>query len=262
LLWSAVGLVTLLIGGSLVAALVFASDKPMVAALIVALALVVTFVEGAFRQRQRNVTEVEQHREQLEAFQLRAPRLSFGDAILPERSQPIHVFLPEMGGQPKRAGTGRIIRVPVSNERGAGEAAQVHARLTFLPHDRDGAFSPRHPAQAEWATERGAEIEISLQGNGRPYLLDALLVMDGAYPHAFEWTTVSRHAALRGYAIKTNRVEIEVEVIGSGPEPTSPHLRDTLIVELEQGHMIRAAWASAASDQATNWVAWSKAASD
>lgn len=260
LLWSAVGLVMLLIGGSLLAAVLFALDTPLLAGLIVGIALLATLTEGAFRLRQRALAEVEQQGEQLEAFQLRAPRLSYGEAILPARSQPIHVFLPEMGGQPKSVGTGRVIRIPVSNERGAGEATQVHARLTFLPDDRDGSFSPRHAAQAEWATEHGTEVEITIPGNGRPYLLDVLLVKDGEYPHAFEWTTASRHAALRDYAIKTNRVEVDVEVMGSGPEATAPYLRDTLIVELEHGHMIRAAWRNAPPDQATNWVSWSKEA--
>jgi hypothetical protein len=155
---------------------------------------------------------------------------------------------------------GRVIRVPVTNERGAGEARQVHARLTFLPDDPDGQFSPRHPAQGEWFSEHGPEIQVDLPGNGRPRLIDVLMVHDGEYPHAYEWTEHSRAAALHGYAIKTNRVTIEIEVMGSGAGPNSPYLRDTLIIELERGHMIRAAWASAPAHEATNWVAWPRRA--
>jgi hypothetical protein len=149
------------------------------------------------------------------------PRLSFGRAVLPPTSQPIHVFLPETGGQPQLAGTGRVIRVPVINQRGAGEAKRVHARITFLPDDRDGQFSPRDPAQGEWFGESGPEVEIDIPGNGRPRLLDILVVLDGNYPHAHEWTTASRHAALRAYAIKANPIEVEIEVIAAGGTSSS-----------------------------------------
>jgi len=65
---------------------------------------------------------------------------------------------------------------------------QVHARLLFMPDDVHRTFAPKYPAQGEWFSETGPEIEIDLAGNGRPRLLDVALILDGEYPNVFEWT--------------------------------------------------------------------------
>ena len=133
------------------------------------------------------------------------PQLSFGRAMIPTHSQAIVLFPPASRVEPRQLGLGRIIRVPVVNAQGSGDANRVHAQLTFLPDDRTGLYSPRHPAQGEWSSDPGTEGEIHLPGNGRMRLLDVIVVLDGQYPYAHEWTAASRAASLRGYAIKANQ---------------------------------------------------------
>jgi hypothetical protein len=253
--WTLLNVVVVLVGGSVVGLVAVGLGEPLVVVIAVALAVVMTFAEGAYRLERNALDLRAQDQRRLEAATQTAPALSFGRPILPTSSQPIAVNLPEMGGQPKNVGTGRIVRVPVINAQAAGVARAVHARLTFLPDDRHRSFAPRDPAQAEWFGESGPEIEIDMQPNGRPRLLDVLLVLDGEYPNAYEWTTASRHAALRGYAIKSNRIEIEVEVKAAGVGEQPPHLVDRLVVALDRG-IITADWASRGSNEATNWVAW------
>jgi hypothetical protein len=258
-LWSAVGLASLAVGGSGLAALAFLLDRPVAAAVIIATILVLTFGEGAYRLHRATALTLEERTAELRAFADEAPRLTFSRPVIPPESQPIHVFLPEIGGQPRAVGCGRVIRVPVINAHGAGTATRLHARLTFLPDHRDGQFSPRDPAQGEWMGESGPEVEIDLPGNGRPALLDVLVVLDGDYPHAHEWTTTSRYAALRGYAIRANPIEVDIEVLGGGFGAESPRLHDRLRIRLDQG-MIAADWASAGDNSPTNWVAWTRRA--
>lgn len=254
-LLSALGAASVIVGGSLLAALTLALDRPVIAALIVAVVAVLTFGEGAYRLHRAANAALEKRTGELRRFEAGTPQLSFDRAVIPERSEPIHVFLPEMGGQPKSIGPGRVIRVPVVNAHGAGEAKEVHARLTFLPDDRDGQFSPRHPAQGEWLGESGPEVVIDLPGNGRPRMINVVVVLDGQYPHAHEWTTASRQAALRGYAIEANPIQVDIEVMGRGSGPNLPDLRGRLSIRLDKG-IIAADWASAGPHEATNWVAW------
>lgn len=215
---SLVGLVSLVAGTTALALLAFIAEEPVLAAVIVAAMLALTFGEGSFRLRRGVAKELAVRDAQLEAYGAGAPSLSFGRAVLPTGSQPIGVDNPDLGGITQDTGRGRIIRVPVINARGAGVAKQVHARLTFLPDDVHRTFAPRDPAQGEWYGEQGPEIEIDLPGNGRPRMVDVLFVRDGEYPHAYEWTIHSRSAGLRGYAIKANPVTIDVEVMAAVPD--------------------------------------------
>jgi hypothetical protein len=68
--------------------------------------------------------------------------------MIPTQSQPIDL---RVGSGSTRRFSGRVIRVPVTNAHGAGEAKNVHARLTFLPEDgaSRSSFAPREPAQGE-----------------------------------------------------------------------------------------------------------------
>lgn len=74
----------------------------------------------------------------------------------------------------------------------------------------------------------------------------------------FEWTRESRAAGLNGYAIMSNRVEVQINVFGSGPESTRPRLNETLLIECEPRHVIRADWLgpSRNPDDGTNLVRW------
>jgi hypothetical protein len=229
--------------------------------LAVAVLAVAGFLRSLVLAPVRSFRELETERvgaeTQLRRFEEGAPRLSFGRAVIPERSESLYrLALDEQGRRRLHnpALKGRVIRVPVTNQQGAEEARRVHARLNFLPDDTDGSFSPRHPAQGEWADT--GETEIDLPGNGHPRLLDIVLVRDGPYPHAFEWTKHSRAAGLNGYEIKARPFDVEVEVMGSGPGPTAPHLRDTLRIDCRDNHMIVADWVSAGPDEPTNWVPW------
>jgi hypothetical protein len=191
----------------------------------------------------------------VQAYEAKAPKLSFGRAEIPERSQRLDLL--DKRGRPFTL-TGRVIRVPVMNAQSAGDAHRVRARLRFLPDDTHRSFAPRDDAQGEWMRiQGGPEIEITtLPGNGRPRLLDVAVVIEGEYPNVYEWTTRSRAAALAGYAIKANPVTVEIEVMGGGPEPTAPHLKRRLNIDIRSGQL-RADWLDASDDEATNWVAWS-----
>jgi hypothetical protein len=112
-----------------------------------------------------------------------------------------------------------------------------------------------HRAQGEWFGESGPEVEIDIPGNGRPRLLDILVVLDGNYPHAHKWTTASRHAALRAYAIKANPIEVEIEVMAAGGTSSSPRLHNRLVIGLYDGK-ISADWTDQTADEASNWIPW------
>ena len=193
--------------------------------------------------------------QRLHANQQAPPQLSFGKAIIPKQSQLI--TLPTIPGPPVELARGRVIRVPVLNARGAGEAKQVHARLRFTTGrgEADSMFVPA-ATQGEWQGDGPEpELEITLAGNGRPRLLDVVVVLEGEYPHAYEWTTGSRYAGLNGYAIKATPFEVEIEVMGSGAND-APYLHDTLQIECAPKHLIRADWQSRDLNEGTNWVAW------
>jgi hypothetical protein len=98
---------------------------------------------------------------------------------------------------------------------------------------------------------------IDLPGNGRPRMLDVVVILDGNYPHAHEWTTQSRFAGLHGHAIKANPFLVEVEVMGAGNGGDAPHLTDTLKIDCRPKHMIKADWLgpSRVADQGNTWVA-------
>jgi hypothetical protein len=136
---------------------------------------------------------------ELERARNPAARLSFGRPEIPRTSQEIRVYGPD-GKLWPLGRRGRVIRVPVVNAPGAGEAGQVHARLRFT--DAGGGFDRMYmPAetQGRWSGEPEPGEVIDLPGNGRPRLLDVVLILDGEYPNAFEWTTQSLSAGLNGY---------------------------------------------------------------
>lgn len=246
-LWWVIGLATIVAGGSLAAVLPFALDRPLLAAGIIVAATVLTFGIGAYRLYAESASLVMRQAAELESLRNSAPSLSFGRAAIPSQSQKIVVL--DSRGAPREIGRGRVIRVPVINAIGGGVAFQVHARLTFMPADQTGAISPRDPAQGEWLDEPRPEIDMP--GNGRPHMLDVAVVLDGEYPHVYEWTAHSRAAGLAGYAIKASPVDVKIVVMGSAAN--QPHLCDVLQIELHQG-ILRADWVSRSADEATNWV--------
>jgi hypothetical protein len=182
-----------------------------------------------------------------------SPQLSFGRPELPGTWQDI-----TLPGTPLRY-RGRVIRVPVINALGAGQAKQVHARLRFT--DVSGRFDRMFmPAetQGRWSGEEEPGEVIDLPGNGRRRMLDVVVILDGQYPHAHEWTTQSWYADLRGYAIKANPFRVEIDVMGAGDGGDAPRINDTLEIDLSPKHMIKADWLgpSRVRDQGDTWVAW------
>jgi hypothetical protein len=178
---------------------------------------------------------------------LAPPELTLGNARI-GRWQAISVN--DKSGAPMQIGSGRIIRVPVANAQGAGVARDVHATLTFGDSDRQ--FYPP-PAQAEWFGEAGPELTVDLPGNGAERLIDVALVLDGEYPHVFEWTRHSIASGLAGAACMSRPVDIGISVMGSGMTPT---LERTLQIEVEARHMIRADWTDRIGLDATNLAYW------
>lgn len=254
-LWRTVSVVVVLVGGSLVAAIGFAVDLPLwLGALLALLVLFLITGEGAYRlhqsveaQRRNTENSLEAVKDTLEES---SPQLTFGRAEIPQHSVSYDL---RMGDSEPFQERGRLIRVPVSNAQGASEARQVHARLTFLPDDPTGAFSPTQAIQGEWEGLDGIETEVNLPGNGSPRYLAVIFVRDGPYPHGFAWTEASRAVGLAGYGIVTDRIAIKVEVMASGP--TKPMISDTLTVECRARSMLIADWADI-GDLGTNHVGW------
>jgi hypothetical protein len=60
-----------------------------------------------------------------------------------------------------------------------------------------------------------------IPGDGAERLIDAVVVLDREYPHAFEWTGHSRAARLRDSAIKATPSDLRIKVAGSGQLPSS-----------------------------------------
>jgi hypothetical protein len=252
-------------GGYIVGSVVFDVDTPAdigiaaICGLIVGLLLVRLLAWLYFLARARS-PQLEAARVHIEAADKRladltasVPNLSFGQAILPRASQLIEL---PTGGDRMMSLIGRVIRVPVTNALGAGDAEKLHARIKFMTGSRnDGQFVPP-PCQAEWFNERGEiEVEVDLPGNGRPRLIDAVLILDRPYPHAHEWTVHSRAALLRGYAIESDRFQVEITVEAKGAGELAPSLTQTLEVECGQG-MLKANWSERHPDEATHLVGW------
>lgn len=257
-LWRTVSVVVVLVGGSLVAAIGFAVDLPLwLGALLVLLVLFLITGEGAYRLHQSDRTQLRDAEAKVEALEAEkveleenSPRLAFGRAEIPQHSV---VYDLHMGDSEPFQERGRVIRVPVMNAQGAGEARQVHARLTFLPDDPSGAFSPVQSIQGEWEGSDGIETEVNLPGNGSPRYLAVIFVRDGPYPHGFAWTEASRAVGLAGYGIATDRIDIKVEIMASGP--MKPVVSDTLTVECRARSMLIADWTDI-GDLGTNHVGW------
>ncbi len=178
----------------------------------------------------------------------RPPKLSLGRVHIPRHAQQVVI---DPDAHPLIHPMGRVLRVPVINEQGAGTARAVQALLHFLPDDVQGAFSPRHPALAEWDTEPST-TSIEIPGNGQPHLFNVALVLNQGHPCVFEWTPHSRDAQLNGFGIAGPGI-IKVEVKGSGDGKQAPTASDTLRIEAHT-QIVKANWDSAGADEGDNWV--------
>ena len=248
-LLSAVGLVFLFVGGSLVGVVGAALDEPLGAAAVLILVMLVTTLVGASRLHSEGEHRTKRLAERLGALEEKPPRLSFGKPVIPRQSQPIPVEATSSVRSPRWAG--RAIRVPVINEQGAGEAKRVHALLTFLPDERDARIAPRYPVQAEWSEEGDGVVEVDMPGNGQPHLLNVAVVVAGDYPYVHQWTRASRLGGLKGYAILANLVTVDIEVMASG----SARLHDRFTIRVDSG-ILRCDWASRNPNEGTNWMPW------
>jgi hypothetical protein len=192
------------------------------------------------------------------AFQIwRDDRPAMSESLVPTEPEPLlglgRAYLPK---QPQYGSVegfsldhpARLIQVPVVNSQGAGEAVAVHAELNFMPGDRDGQFSPRHPARGEWADDGARPTQVNLPGNGQVYLLNVALVFNDGYPCIYEWTRRSRDANLHGYGMWTTGANVEVVIRAAGP--SAPCVRRTLKIEVIEG-LIHANWDGTGR---SNWV--------
>jgi hypothetical protein len=238
-----------------------ASGESLLVGLLAVMALAVLFVlANGVATPARIYRVLEGERDELaHALQKRSaatPKLSFGRAEVPRTWQ--HIRLQTSLGHWVDAGRGRVIRVPVTNAQGATTAERVHARVRFIAGNRTDhiLFAPP-PTQGEWVgLEGGPQTEIDIPGNGRPYMLDIVVVMDRDYPQAHEWTTRSRAAGLSGYAIKATPFKVEIQVMGSATAGDAPRIANTLGIEVTRQHRIRADWTDRSADEATNWAPW------
>jgi hypothetical protein len=250
-LWTALEVIGLLVGGSVLAYLALALEEPLLAAGLLLLAVVGTIGEGAFRLNRISDQQLAEAREALTRLEEDAPRLTFGRAVIPPKSQPYKL---SWGDGESFLEHGRVIRVPIQNGAGAENALAVQARLTFQPKDIHSSFSPKHPVVGEWDEPNGPSVEIELPGNDSPRYLNVIFIRDRPYPHGFVWTRESRGAGLSGFAIASNRIEIDLEITAAGP--MRPVLTDTLIVECRPRQMLVADWASRNGNEEGNNVEW------
>jgi hypothetical protein len=144
-LWSAVQFIALVVGGSAVAYLAVALDKPLFAIVLFLLGALITAGEGAFRLNKASEAELAKADETILEVQEGAPRLSFGRAVIPQSSQPYEL---QWGDGETFIEQGRVIRVPVQNEPGSGPAMAVQARLTFQPMIFTAPSLPSTPSRA------------------------------------------------------------------------------------------------------------------
>jgi hypothetical protein len=100
--------------------------------------------------------------------------------------------------------------------------------------------------------------EIDLPDNGRPRLLDVVVVLDGLAWNAYEWTTQSEYAALEGFGIQANPFRVEIDVMGAGDGGDAPHLSDTLEIDCRPKQMVKADWLgpSRPPDQGVTRAPW------
>lgn len=250
-IWPALELIALLLGGSALAYIVFALDKPLLAIVILVLAISATAGEGAFRLKRTSDQRLAHVESELHRITERVPLLTFGRAVIPSKSRPYEL---RWGDGESFLEPGRVIQIPVQNASGAEEAKAVQARLSFQPKDIHSAYSPKHPVVAEWDEANGLVTEINLPGNSGPRYLNVIFIRDRPYPHGFVWTRASREAGLSGFVIASNRIEIEVEVTATGPAETV--LKDTLVVECRPRQMLVADWISRNRDEEGNNVEW------
>jgi hypothetical protein len=104
----------------------------------------------------------------------------------------------------------------------AQEPSNRHADPTSMPEN----VPPRNPWIDLVHTQLPAALcqeLIDIPGNNHPRYIDAL-VLDGLYPHVYEWTDPSRAANLEGYGVKADPVDGEIGVTGSGLGGTAPRL--------------------------------------
>lgn len=246
---SAVGLVFLVVGGSVVGVVGAALHQPLGAVAALVSVMLVTAMVGAFRLHSEEEERTQRLAARVRVLEENPPQLSFGKPVIPRQSQLIPVH-PTSGAEfPPSAG--RVIRVPVINERGTGEARRVHAVLRFMPDVQDARIAPPHLVQAEWSEGGEGVVELDMSGNGRPCLLDVAVVVAGEHPHVHQWTHASRRAGLRGYAILANPVTVDIDVMTTG----SARLHDRITIRVDSG-MLSADWASRNPSEGTNWVPW------
>jgi hypothetical protein len=196
-------------------------------------------------------TEIDSQQGELRRQTAGAPSLSLERAYIPRRRERLPVQSPSPPILPITPG-GRVIQVPVVNSRGSETARSVQALLTFLPDDREGSWSPRHPVLAEWPAEGGRTM-MDIPGNGVPHVFNVAAVFNNGYPFVFVWNAESRAADLLGFGVSAAPVEILVEVQGSGEGDLAPFVSDTLRIDARTG-IVRADWSSAGWQEATNFV--------
>jgi hypothetical protein len=97
------------------------------------------------REKDRQLATVQADLRELERAHHPPPQLLFGTPEIPKTSQVIRVYNSE--GELRPLYQGRVIRVPVANARGAGEAKQVHARVRFT--DVSGRSLDRLPGPTQ-----------------------------------------------------------------------------------------------------------------
>jgi hypothetical protein len=183
-------------------------------------------------------------KEQVRDLQERAPKLTLGEIELPKYSMRYLVGGDEESGFYL---SGRVLLAPVTVSRGSGSAEAVRARLTFLPDDEDGQFSPRNPVFAEWAIDDGSlPTIVEIPSNGLPMHFCVGFVADDGHPAVFVWTQESRAMGLspKAFGVASHPVEIHVEVSGSGHGDAAPFAEDTLQITWHNS-MLNAKWASA-----------------
>jgi hypothetical protein len=185
----------------------------------------------------------------------RGPQLEFGVAEIPRRTR--KVWTSDLRRVAMR---GRIIKVPVTNALGAGEALHVNARLHFLSGNQTNDYEPI-TTQGEWSLDGDRDrygVAITLVGNGQPHFLAVTMVLDRDYPHAHEWTARSRAALLDGYGIEADEFDVTVEVQGIDANGNPVQIFDTLRIACRPGDVIKADWMSTLGNVATNLVVWQK----
>jgi hypothetical protein len=142
-----------------------------------------------------------------------SPQLSFGEPKVGDLQQLSYPLSQNPPGIWQSLGGGRVVRIPVVNAQGAGDAVGVHATLRFT----DAEGNPEMDDQPGRWRDQPDKPEITIPGNGREYELD-LFVRFSEDPNGccYVWNNESVVAGVRRDEFRCDARDFLLRIIVKG----------------------------------------------